>query len=425
MIGTSILFLLMTTFISPLIPLIFFVLLVLLTIMKDYRLGTFLLIMFSFTNIAAQKFFESYHIMLFAMTFTIFSLSLSCLRRNIVIKGAKDFNLLLIIFGLWSFLSGVIAINHNLWLENIHWMLRAFILFYLIYNSFSTKEEIVIIFKIIVMSIFLSSFIPFFTSFGASFLSLKNLLPLFLQRFSGTIFDPNYFAMTVAASLPLAFILIIKEKHLILKLLWLFAILFLMFSVILSQSRTGLFSVAVIFLYTIFYLHQRKRREVFFIVVPLIIIIIAIPSVFWYRFSLFFQSILTGDRGDTSMGHRLILLSSAFDVFIKNPFFGVGLANFKVYAARYTQYPMIAHNTYLEIATGLGLLGLIPFLLILYKGFSILKSAIRDPNISELAWAVRAGLLGTYVAMLFLSVPFFLDFWVLLGLAFIIGKNSK
>lgn len=414
-----------TTFISILIPVMILVLILIYLIIKDFRFGTILIILFAFSSVAGQKLFEAYHMFILLTALTIFSLSLAFLKHRITLKGVREFNLLLIIFGIWAFLSGVIAIDHKYWLQNIEWMLRAFILFYLIYNSFSTKEEVFLIFKVIILSIFISSFSSFFASFGGLGISFKNMLPLFLHRFSGSVFDPNYFSMTVVASIPLAITLIIKERYPFLKMLWIFSILFLIFSIILSQSRTGLFSVTVVFLYTVFFLLQRKRKEVFFIAVPLVIIIIAIPSVFWYRLFLFWQSVSTNIKADYSTVHRFLLLSSAFDVFIKNPIFGVGLGNFEAIAARYTQYPMVCHNTYLEIAANLGLLGLIPFLLILYKGFHILKNAIRDPNTSELAWGIRAGLLGSYVAILFLSVPFKLDFWILLALSAVLSRSCK
>jgi len=86
---------------------------------------------------------------------------------------------------------------------------------------------------------------------------------------------------------------------------------------------------------------------------------------------------------------------------------------------------MIAHNTYLEIASGLGLLGLIPFLLILYRGFNMPGKLISDSNMGELAWGVRAAFLGMLTSLFFLSVPFKLDLWVMLALASIFGKSSN
>lgn len=421
-IGLGAIIILMTALISPLIPLAFFVLFILLAIIKNYRIGTMFMIILSFTNFAAQQFSESYHAMLFVTTITIFSFALSYLRGNTTVRGVKDLNLLFIIFGIWAFLSGVLAIDHSLWVENIYWMIRVFVLFYLIHNSFSTKDEIFLLFKIIVLSLFLSCFISFLLLGGTSF---KNLLSLFVTRFAGAALDPNYYAMTVAGIIPLAFILTIKEKYLVIKLFWIFTVLFFIFSVIISQSRTGLLSISVVFAYTLFYLIRRKRKEVFIIIIPIVIIIIALPPFVWSRLSLFVNSILTGARGDISMIHRFILLNSAFDVFIKNTVFGVGLGNFQVHCAHYTSHPMIAHNTYLEIASGLGLLGLIPFLLILYRGFNMPGKLISDSNMGELAWGVRAAFLGMFTSLFFLSVPFKLDLWVMLALASIFGKSSN
>jgi hypothetical protein len=84
---------LMTAAISPLIPIIAFVIISIFVIIKDYRIGTLLVIIFSFTNIAGQQIFESCHIYLVLIILTVFSFMLSYLRGNTVIKGVKEFNL--------------------------------------------------------------------------------------------------------------------------------------------------------------------------------------------------------------------------------------------------------------------------------------------------------------------------------------------
>ncbi len=421
----SILLVCITAFITPILPILLFATASILLILKDFRFGTLIIIILSFTILAGQGLFESLHLFLLVTIITLFSFILSWLRGNISIRIPKEFSILLAIFGIWAFLSGIIAMDHKFWYQSIEWMLRSFIIFFLVYNSFSTKEEIEVVFKIIVLSVFLSTFVSFFVFLGGFSISLKNILPLFTERFAGTIFDPNYFAMTVAASMPLAIVLTIKSERLLVKLFWTFAVLFLIFSMIISQSRTGLFSIAIIFVYSVIYMIQKRRKEVLFLIVPVITVILMLPAVFWYRISLFLQAMLAGTRGDVSMYQRLSLLQAASDVFIKNSIFGVGLGNFEVVAARYTQYPMVCHNTYLEIAANLGLVGLIPFLGILYMGFTTLKGALSNTHLSDLAWAVRAGLLGLYVSILFLSVPFKLDLWVFLALAGVLSCMNE
>ena len=419
-IGLLAIIVLITGIMSPIIPVVFFLLLVFLIIIKDHRFGTLILIILTFTNVAAQKLTETYHIMLLLTAITLFSLMLSFLRGKIQIKGIREFNFLLIIFAVWAFLSGILAIDHTLWIASIYEMTRAFLLLYLIYNSFSKKEEVLFIFKISVLSLFISSLASFLFTGGLSF----NLLAsFFMTRFTGSALDPNYYAMTVAAVIPLAFVATTRESHMILRFFWILSALFLIFTVIISQSRTGLLSISVVFFYTMIYLLRRKRKEALFVLIPVIIIVLMLPSYTWHRLFLFLNTILTGVRSDISVTHRFALLGAAFDVFIKNPIFGVGLWNFQIHAPHYTPYPMIAHNTYLEIASGLGLLGLIPFLMILHRGFIISKKAMNEPLAQELAWALSAALLGMFISMFFLSVPFKLDLWVMFGLAAVIGKK--
>ena len=103
--------------------------------------------------------------------------------------------------------------------------------------------------------------------------------------------------------------------------------------------------------------------------------------------STFVESLSTGARADTSVVHRLLLLRSAIDVFLRNPIFGVGLGNFEAIAGRYTTTPMVCHNTYLEVASNLGLIGFIPFMLLIYRGFVLPKHSMQIPNAREFSWA--------------------------------------
>lgn len=410
---------------SPLVIVVAVALAALVLVLKDFRIGTLLVVIFGFTVLAAQEALKPFHMLLLLTILTLFSFLLALLTRRVKFESPREFNVLLVVFGSWAFLSGILAIDHKLWIGSVETMVRAYIVFYLIYNSISKKEDLLLAFKVIVLSIFLSSAISFFASFGISAFSVETLLTVFSQRFAGTIFDPNYFAMAIAASLPLAIVIILRERTWLIRIMWIVMVLFLLFSIIISQSRTGIFSTSVIFVYTMYYLGKKRRKEIFVFIIPIAAVIILLPGIFWHRFAMFWQSITAGVRADISMMHRIELLNSAFDVFTRNPILGVGLNNFWAIAARYTHYPMVCHNTYLEIASNLGVIGLIPFVLILYKGFSLPGKVMHDSELSDLAWAIRAGLLGCYVAILFISVPFILNLWILLALSAVIFKISS
>lgn len=410
--------------VSPLVIVAAVAIAALFLILKDFRIGTLLVVIFGFTVLAAQEALKPFHMLLLLTALTLFSFVLALLNRSTKFESPREFNMILVVFGSWAFLSGIIAIDHKLWIGSVETMVRAYIVFYLIYNSIFGKEDLLLAFKVIVLSIFLSSVISFFASFGLNAFSVETLLTVFSQRFAGTIFDPNYFAMAVAASLPLAIVIILRERTWLMRIMWIVMILFLIFSIIISQSRTGIFSTAVIFIYTMYYLAKKRRKEIFVFIVPIATVLILLPGIFWHRFAMFWQSLTAGVRADMSMMHRIELLNAAFDVFMRNPIFGVGLNNFSAIAARYTHYPMVCHNTYLEIASNLGVIGLIAFVLILYKGFSLPGKVMHDSELSDLAWAIRAGLLGCYVAILFISVPFILNLWILLALSAVIFKIS-
>ena len=60
---------------------------------------------------------------------------------------------------------------------------------------------------------------------------------------------------------------------------------------------------------------------------------------------------LNGQSGDASTVERAHYLHEGFNIFAENPMFGVGLNNFRVFLGGY------AHNNYLELLVGVGIIG--------------------------------------------------------------------
>jgi O-antigen ligase len=121
------------------------------------------------------------------------------------------------------------------------------------------------------------------------------------------------------------------------------------------------------------------------------------------------------------------------DLFRQYPLLGVGLDGFaEAYAQSdyrfliHTRDLRVAHNSYLEIAAGTGLIGLIPFLAIL--GFAIVSawkySHLKYYAYSSFLASASAGLFaalgGYYLGMLFGSRQYEKTFWFLLALPIIV-----
>lgn len=84
----------------------------------------------------------------------------------------------------------------------------------------------------------------------------------------------------------------------------------------------------------------------------------------------------TIDFEETSTNTRLRYYKYGFEQFIKNPFIGVGMGNWKIHSIDLDKknivsyiIPYTMHNDFLEVASELGLIGLILFLYIFYLSY--------------------------------------------------------
>lgn len=66
-------------------------------------------------------------------------------------------------------------------------------------------------------------------------------------------------------------------------------------------------------------------------------------------------SFLNGYTGDTSTKEREVLINNGLEVFANNPILGIGLNNFRYLFVKYS------HNNYIELLSGLGLIGALLF----------------------------------------------------------------
>ena len=103
-----------------------------------------------------------------------------------------------------------------------------------------------------------------------------------------------------------------------------------------------------------------------------------------------------------------------------HPLTGIGLGQFKPQISKYTDDPKLnklAHNTYLEIASELGLICFALYLWLLYetyKAFSWLQKAAKQFHSKlfyNLALGMQGGMVGFFVSSFFLSAEYVKFFW--------------
>ena len=140
---------------------------------------------------------------------------------------------------------------------------------------------------------------------------------------------------------------------------------------------------------------------------------------------------------DSGSMDRQFIWRAGWKMFISNPWIGVGLGtfmfNFKSFIiADYKYTAAYAHNCYLQMASEMGIIGLLAFLSILavffYQGIKALKSQERSFHWYILL-ASLAGILGYCVQMGVDTILYSLDlgmlFWLVLGMGVAASRNLE
>lgn len=234
-------------------------------------------------------------------------------------------------------------------------------------------------------------------------------------RPGGIFGDPNYFAASAVAVIPVAVFLSTWFKSRTMKAFCLASAAAMALSTALSQSRGGLIGLAAMTLVCIY--EFRKHRKPLFALAAVFAVALALsPASPLGRF----ESEETGVRVSTES--RLELLKSGLAMVAAHPFAGVGPGNFLQLSGDYNENVrrnQMAHNSFLEIAAELGLPALMVFLLLCRAAFSDLGKLIRAEvgeaaRFRPLLVGVRTGLAGFLATAFFLSAEYEKILWLYL-----------
>lgn len=193
-----------------------------------------------------------------------------------------------------------------------------------------------------------------------------------LHGSTGMYRHPNSYAGMAIGTLPFIYYLF----PLVNKYIKVFLIVLLVFSIniiLFSGSRTAYVGVFGLLLFMFWGNRYRMR----FVLAAAVIAAIAIPKI-PEQYIGRFESIFTGEEAEgRSSEARLQILSDSIEIFAENPL-GVGVAAFP--AARFEKFGKRpdTHNLYMEVATNLGIQGLIAFGLLLMKISILFYRQIRS-----------------------------------------------
>ncbi|HEV2386277.1 MAG TPA: O-antigen ligase family protein [Candidatus Acidoferrales bacterium] len=239
--------------------------------------------------------------------------------------------------------------------------------------------------------------------------------------------DSNFFTASAVLVVPLAALVLQRDQSRLARLFTFGCLAAALVAIVVGASRGGFVGLVAGILWMLWRAPRRGRNLA--ILGTLLAVFLALaPSSPLKRF-------LHPDSGDLESEQiHLRLWAAAWRIIQAHPLTGIGVGNFKYEVAGYTSHPdlrYMAHNTYLEISSEMGLPGLLAFLLMFFSAIvsygRLAREAERthDMQIAMTANGAQAGLVGFGVAALFVSAEFLRMFWFLLFLAMCLGPLRR
>jgi len=227
--------------------------------------------------------------------------------------------------------------------------------------------------------------------------------------------DSNYFTISALLTVPAAFYLMLGAKRFWERCFCACSLVVTLLAVTFGASRGGFLGLATAFLFLVWHSRERLRNLVLAgaLVLPLSFILPVSPV----------NRLLHPSHGDIEAeDSRTVTWRAGLQMMETHPITGIGLGNFKPFVREYepadTPVDHIAHNAYIEIGAEMGLPALFIFLGILSFSFLTLgrvrsrATLARLPSIWQTALGLQAGLLGSAVAIFFVSGQYQKLFWL-------------
>lgn len=232
--------------------------------------------------------------------------------------------------------------------------------------------------------------------------------------------DPNDYAFVLGAALPFAIWLLVETTG------WRrltagVTIGLLTAGIVLSLSRGAVLAVAVGVMFHA--VSERRHRRLLIVAVTLgamsaLIFVQSNPE--RVAAGLSAKEYVAQDNVDT----RLVAWNGAIQLAAENPLLGIGPGNFGLYYYEISGNPIgtfalaVAHNSYLDVASELGFIGLLLFLSFIVLSFVRLSTAsARGLGPPGLASLVRTSLVIILICFLTMSEQYFAPLWLVGALA--------
>ena len=241
----------------------------------------------------------------------------------------------------------------------------------------------------------------------AGTIALVTLVSVFVHRTlagrlmgiqEGILSNPNDLAINIAINFPLCLAFLLTAKNGLRKLFWGGGLLFMLWGVVATYSRSGLIATVVTLAICVWEFGVKGRRPILLAAAFMMGLVAAGVSVATPHYLLRIESMVrgniegSGDRG--SLEAREELLKDSLRIMATHPVLGIGPGNF----SSYTQTWRVAHNTYTELGAETGVPGVFLFLLLLVLSLRKIKR-IRKSAGYRASEDVRAWTSALWAAM--------------------------
>jgi O-antigen ligase len=248
---------------------------------------------------------------------------------------------------------------------------------------------------------------------------------IYMLRFTGAHPNANIAAALMCSALPLG-IFAFKTARRSFKVLYVIGIVTLIVAIFATFSRSVMFPFAVVTA-AVLVREARSRRVYLSMVVLLVLGILLAPDYYWERV-LGLRDAFETTTLDWSVYTRLLALQTAWEMFLNHPITGVGIGNFWDAAAYNLFVRMVVHNTYLEVLVGMGVFGLLAFLMVLLSGIRHSFAGARHRWTHHPQWLRSASFywvlssVSICMSAFFGSMPFRYFLWVPVAAGLVIGN---
>lgn len=298
---------------------------------------------------------------------------LSKLHKGAKIRKFEIFIFAYILVSFFSYLSSTRPEYSNPYFRDV--VMNSIALLYLYEYAKGSKEKAV---KLMNFYIFSATVVCIYVCLTAG---IKDIISFGMgKKTMGDNWNANDIACRLVLALSFVGYILCNQKELFAKhkVYYLFATVIISFCVVFSGSRTGLILFAGIIAVILFVMNRKHLLLAFLISVISIVAVYllvmnveALYNIIGYRIRNLFLFVNNQQADENSIYIRQQLIEQGLEWFKERPVFGYGIGTF-AYLHGAGEY---AHNGYIELLVGMGLVGTIAFFMPM---FSVLGASIRN-----------------------------------------------